>query len=867
MADPVGGLTVLKFLDLLEAVKLLSSEELGALRKATPTAQEATDAGVLARMLVQQGKLTKHQAAALYQNKPKVVVLGQYVLLDRLGAGGMGTVYKGRHRQTQQVVAVKVLNAAAIRSADSVRRFQREAETVARLSHPNLVRALEAGEIEGQHVFVMEFVEGIDLSSFVKKNGPLPLGEAVHCIAQVARALAYAHEQGIVHRDIKPANLMLGSDGRIKVLDMGLARFNDPATTASGAAEEGLTQTGQVMGTVDYMAPEQALHTRLADARADVYSLGCTFYKIVTGTNPFDGDSLVAKILAHREQPIPSLKVFQSSIPRATDLVLQKMLAKNPEQRYQSMAALAEELERSLTITDSQAEQRILPAAVPVAKVAAARAEAASTSFTLNIKTEGASASSTSSSPGEPRVGRKSALSKKLAFAAIGLLVLAAGGLWAMKDQLFPSTQELEIVKLVPTEGSANGESSPAMPTATPSDTTRTAITFTGLPTAHPTTSVVATNPATKPSANITATTAVTTATASASIPPSSGSAVPTSTVPTVTNLTTTATNTTTSTGSVALSPASSTTGVVETPSPAPLNSNDTAKTEPPAEPVDARAEIPSTIEQDGALKLIRGELYKDDFAKAKKLDERQALGRMLFERGMALEGDDAGRYVMLREARELAAETGDTETVDAVAARIAALYQVESLPWLLDGYEPALKKTLMPTAAKQIAESLLTKVDPLIVDDQFDLAERLLATVQAAARKGQDGATLKAATERVKKFEKEKQQWEALARAKKALEANPDDPAANLVLVAGFVSMRENGPPVSSASPKEAIPHSKNLPRQACRRRPKPMRSSPTATSGGPRPKRRRWHPRNVSFKPERSTGISKPPTRQPAS
>src|SRR5581483_7634668 len=210
-------------------------------------------------------------------------------------------------------------------------------------------------------------------------QGPLPLEQAAGFMVQVARALAYAHEQGVIHRDIKPGNLLLSRDGHIKILDMGLARLNDPATSGTAQAAEGLTQTGQVMGTVDYMAPEQALHTRLADARADVYSLGCTFYRLMTGKIPYDADSLVMKILAHREKPIPSLRASVPTVPAATDLVLQRMLAKKPEDRYQTMTELADDLERSL----SGAAAPIAIAAIPLATASLAPISDANSSASI----------------------------------------------------------------------------------------------------------------------------------------------------------------------------------------------------------------------------------------------------------------------------------------------------------------------------------------------------------------------------------------------------------------------------------------------------------------------------------------------------
>jgi serine/threonine protein kinase/formylglycine-generating enzyme required for sulfatase activity/Leucine-rich repeat (LRR) protein len=425
-----SGTNVKQFLELAESTGVLAPDVIATLKSQWPEARRGEDAGGLARELAQQGKLTKYQAAGLYQGKPKGLVLGKYLLLDRLGAGGLGTVFKGQHRQTGQIVAIKVLSPAATRSPDSVRRFQREAEAASRLNHPNIVRALETGEVDGQHFMVMDYVEGVDLSNYVKKQGPLPLEQAVGCTVQVARALAYAHEQGVIHRDIKPGNLMLGRDGQIKILDMGLARLNDPATAGTSQAAEGLTQTGQVMGTVDYMAPEQALHTRLADARADVYSLGCTFYRLMTGKIPYEADSLVMKILAHREKPIPSLRASIPTVPVATDLVLQRMLAKKPEDRHQTMTELADDLERSLS--GAAAPIALVAKRLPAAELSAVIDANSSSSISLSPLTN--KPVSTTLSPSQttsPLTAVPAASGKRgvpvWAYAAAALLLVGAG--------------------------------------------------------------------------------------------------------------------------------------------------------------------------------------------------------------------------------------------------------------------------------------------------------------------------------------------------------------------------------------------------------------------------------------------------------
>ena len=367
-SDSSGLNKVGRFLDVLASAELLSAAELTSIEQSwRPRAND--DSQLLAKELVQQSKLTRYQAAAIYQGKTKGLVLGDYVVLDKLGAGGMGTVYKATQRSTGQTVALKVLS--TIRSPDSAKRFQRESQMAARLNHPNIVRASEATVFNQQHYFVMEYVEGVDLSNYLRKHGPLPWQQAVQCIVQAARALEYAHSQGVIHRDIKPGNLFLTRDGVIKILDMGLARLNEAADVMNGEAHGGLTQTGQVMGTVDYMAPEQALHAKHADARADIYGLGCSLYRLIAGELPFQGESAVEKILAHREQPIPYLRAVKSDVPPSLDAVVQRMLAKRPDDRFQTMRELADALE-NVTSVPATSTPIALPVAVSYAPVSSA---------------------------------------------------------------------------------------------------------------------------------------------------------------------------------------------------------------------------------------------------------------------------------------------------------------------------------------------------------------------------------------------------------------------------------------------------------------------------------------------------------------
>lgn len=295
--------------------------------------EKRDDAQAAAKLLIDRGKLTKYQAAAVYQGKGKELLFGDYVVLDRLGAGGMGQVFKARHRRMDRIVALKVIHAEALKNPDSVKRFEREVKAAAKLLHPNIVIAHDAGQQEGRHYLVMEFIDGSDLSTLLKRQNKLSVRQACDFIAQAAKGLAFAHGKGVVHRDIKPGNLLVGGDGVVKILDLGLARFDDGPGGATSKAEMELTQQGAVMGTVDYMAPEQAANTRNADAKSDVYGLGCTLFRLLTGDVPYHGDTMVERILAHRSQPIPPLRNVRPDAPPALEKILTRMLAKYPDAR------------------------------------------------------------------------------------------------------------------------------------------------------------------------------------------------------------------------------------------------------------------------------------------------------------------------------------------------------------------------------------------------------------------------------------------------------------------------------------------------------------------------------------------------------
>jgi uncharacterized protein (TIGR03067 family) len=276
----------------------------------------------------------------------------RYRIVELLGQGGMGAVYKAQHLLMDRLVALKVINAELLGNPAAIERFRREVKAAAKLTHPNIVTAYDAEQAGDSHFLVMEFVEGQSLARLLAEQGPLPVAQACEYARQAALGLQHAFEKGMVHRDVKPANLMLTPQGQVKVLDFGLARFaqeSQPAvlpeaTSAAGPSAESLTQVGAVMGTLDYIAPEQVGEAHTADIRADIYSLGCTLYDLLAGHPPFPNETALHKALAHVVKTARPLTELRKDVPQALAKVVARMMAKDPVRRYPTPAAVAQAL-------------------------------------------------------------------------------------------------------------------------------------------------------------------------------------------------------------------------------------------------------------------------------------------------------------------------------------------------------------------------------------------------------------------------------------------------------------------------------------------------------------------------------------------
>jgi serine/threonine protein kinase len=286
---------------------------------------------------------------SVFRRAVKTRRLGDYELLEELGRGGMGVVYRARQIYLNQFVALKILPHRYLDDSQAVSRFRREMQSIGALNHPNIVRAFNAGEAGGVHFLVMEYVDGVNLQQFVSAavppGGPLAVGAACEVIRQAALGLQHAHEHQLVHRDVKPANLMLSRSGEVKLLDMGLAKLQ--AEWRGENQPGGLTQPGMTMGTIDYMAPEQWENSATADIRADIYSLGCTLFFLLTGKTPYGDpayDTGRKKLMAHAVAPIPPLLDRCPDCPHDLAAVYETMLAKNPKDRYADPAEVVEAL-------------------------------------------------------------------------------------------------------------------------------------------------------------------------------------------------------------------------------------------------------------------------------------------------------------------------------------------------------------------------------------------------------------------------------------------------------------------------------------------------------------------------------------------
>jgi serine/threonine protein kinase len=334
MAKP----TVTQFVDLVKRSGLVDDERLNQALSGVDLVT-VNDSGIIASNLTKAGLLTEWQSEKLLQGRHKGFYLGKYKLLNHIGTGGMGAVYLAEHRVMRHRVAIKLLPTHLASQTSYLERFHQEARASARLNHPNMVRASDVDHEDNIHYLVMEYVEGADLQAIVSRNGPLPFRMAADYTRQAAEGLAYAHRSGLIHRDIKPANLLVDKTGTVKILDMGLARFSDETQGSLTVAYD-----QKMIGTVDYLSPEQALNSHNVDARVDIYSLGCTLYFMLTGDAPFPEGTISQRLLQHQSAEPADIRKTRPDAPEDLIVICRKMMAKAAGDRYQAADDVARAL-------------------------------------------------------------------------------------------------------------------------------------------------------------------------------------------------------------------------------------------------------------------------------------------------------------------------------------------------------------------------------------------------------------------------------------------------------------------------------------------------------------------------------------------
>jgi serine/threonine protein kinase len=334
-----------EFFQALTKSKLLSASDRV---KARDAARGIAEPEAVARLLVETGQLTRWQAGQLLSGRTKLH-LGKYKLLKICGRGGMGVVFKGEQPGVKRSVAIKVLHKSLLSKPRAVSRFQREMQLAGILNHQNIVTAYDAGKINETYFLVMEYVSGKSLKYYSQKHGRLPMAWSVECVRQAALGLVHVHEVGLVHRDIKPSNILVVNDSftkapRIKILDVGLSRFVSEAEHIDSE----LTNAGQILGTMDYMAPEQVKDARTADIRADIFGLGATLFQMLTGSAPLAGKTLMQTYLARMGQDVPSITELRPEVAPALDGIVAKMLHRDVEKRFQTPAQVVDAIDAFL---------------------------------------------------------------------------------------------------------------------------------------------------------------------------------------------------------------------------------------------------------------------------------------------------------------------------------------------------------------------------------------------------------------------------------------------------------------------------------------------------------------------------------------
>lgn len=652
-ANPVAA-----FVAALSEHQLLQPAQLEQVNR-SPLLQ-GNDPRPLSKELIERGWLTSYQVNLLLAGRGKELLAGPYVLVDRIGEGGMGQVFKARSRTANQPVAVKLVRNQLLANPNALKRFWQEVNLTAQLRHPNIVIAYGAGQADRSHYFAMEYIEGIDLFRLVKESGPLPVGQACEIMRQAALGLQHAHEKGLVHRDIKPANLMVAGS-QVKLLDLGLARLQDQ--------ENGLTRIGAILGTPEFLSPEQTQNSRAVDVRSDLYSLGCTFFFILIGKEPFSGASVPEILLKHHFDEPPLLTPLRPDIPAGVQSIVRKLMAKRPEDRYQTPTELAEAL-KPLCQPINLAMLR--PGGAAAATGRPAKQGKVASVFALMLRRKGKGKVAAAAAPVRRR--RLARTKRPLLVFSVCILLIALGmflleSTFGITGLTKPTDKPSEVAAL--SASTPDESSKPATEPATRPETRRES-----RPESKP-----ETRPETKPEPR------------------------PTKPEP--------------------------------------------KSTKPEPRPV-VKKETPDADTLAAAEKQVRA-AHQEDYAK-KKPAEQLALASRLVREANAFQDDPAVRFVLFREARNLAAQAGDVEESYRIITELAGWFTVNMRQQRAEALDAAAGNADLPaTQMKAIAEKALTQAEYAVDADDYEAACQMLTAAEAAAGKAGSTALVNRAKSRSK--------------------------------------------------------------------------------------------------------------------
>jgi serine/threonine protein kinase len=707
------------FLDHLAASQLLQPAQLAEARRLA--AQAGGDVRRLAQELLRRGWLTHYQINQVAAGRGKELTVGPYRILDRLGEGSMGQVFRAYHQAMQRTVALKLIRREWLARPNAVQRFYQEVRAAATLIHPNIVVAYDAGQTDHTHYFAMEYVDGVDLDRLVKESGPLPVDQACDFVRQAALGLQHAFERGMVHRDIKPSNLLVTRSARaggtkaprangrsaevvtVKILDMGLARQE-----GGDGKELALTHEGVVLGSPAYLSPEQALNAHASDVRSDLYSLGCTFYYLLAGRPPFQTATLTQMLLKHQmEEPAP-VRQLRPDAPEGVAAVVRRLMAKRPEDRYQTPAELVQALGPWCGKDGIDAAAMTRQAPPPAPDPAAEWALLTRDSPARTAVAEGSVV----------RIDGRRRAARKRPWVLLGVLAgltgLAAAAVAVLAVVAFSHTPESKT----------NVAAGTARQVAVgPDATARTTV------------------PTERTS--------------------DSGEETPGG-------------------GETTTTPGPKTTQQ-ETPRPGPGAQRPKGKSALEQEPPPERLRVPDEAEQTKAEKMIR-DLFKAEYARRAPSD-KVALANKLLDHGADTADNPAERFVLWREARDLAAQAADPALALRAVGRLASTYAVDELAMKRETLDKVAQAAQTQAARRALAEGALASAEEAVAADKYDAAADFLQMAKAAVSNAGSPSLAATVQARGKDVEQLRQEYERVRVSADKLKKDPTDPDANLAV------------------------------------------------------------------------------------